>query len=111
MYMVILERSIPCGKLAIFLLFLLAIVRNAKVPYFIRFNALQALLIDIGVILISYAFRIILQPIGEEVILSTLSSTVLIAMLSTLIFAVIECCQGKEPDLPGISQAVRMQLY
>ena len=34
-----------------------------------------------------------------------------VAVLAVVIFALIECLRGKEPDLPGISQAVRMQLY
>ena len=42
--------------------------------------------------------------------LRTLTSTVLVAMLAIVIFALIECLRGREPDLPGISQAVRMQL-
>jgi hypothetical protein len=41
----------------------------------------------------------------------TLSSTVVIAVLAILVFAIIECLRGREPDLPGLSQAVRMQLY
>jgi hypothetical protein len=31
--------------------------------------------------------------------------------LAILLFALAECLRGREPDLPGISQAVRMQLY
>ena len=41
----------------------------------------------------------------------TASSTVLLGVLAVVIFALIECVQGREPDLPGLSQAVRMQLY
>ena len=43
--------------------------------------------------------------------LRTLSSTVVIAVLAVVIFALVECIRGREPDLPGLSQAVRMQLY
>ena len=39
------------------------------------------------------------------------SSTVVVAVLAILLFALVECWRGREPDLPGISQAVRMQLY
>ena len=88
----------------------LAVARNPRVPYFLRFNTLQALLIDIGVILISYAFQILIQPLSGKLLLSTLSSTILIGVLAIVIFAFGECLQGKEPDIPGISEAVRMQL-
>jgi hypothetical protein len=44
-------------------------------------------------------------------LVGTLSSTVVIAVLAILVFAIVECLRGREPDLPGLSQAVRMQLY
>ena len=37
--------------------------------------------------------------------------TVVVAVLAILLFSLVECLRGREPDLPGISQAVRMQLY
>ena len=107
---IIIERSIPFGNLLLFLAIFIGLVRNSKVSYFLRFNALQALLIDIGVIIINYAFTVIIQPFGKGVIIGTLSSTVLIAVLAIVIFAFGECLQGKEPELPTISEAVRMQL-
>ena len=111
MPMFLIERAIPFGSLLIFFILFIGIVRNQKIPYFIRFNTLQALLIDIGIILISYAFQILLQPLGNALIIRTLSSTILLAILTGMIFCLIECLQGKEPDLPGISQAVKMQIY
>ena len=51
-------------------------VRNPAVPYFIRFNTLQALLVDIIVVLLGYAFLILVQPLGSGLMLRTLSSTV-----------------------------------
>jgi len=61
---------------------------------------------------LSFAFSILLNPVaGGSLLIGTLSSTVLIAALAILVFALVECLRGREPDLPGISQAVRMQLY
>ncbi len=107
----LIERGIPFGSLLLFFLLFLGVTRNPKVPYFLRFNTLQALLLDIALIVISYAFRILLQPIGNALIIRTLSSTILIGIMAIVIFAIAEGLQGKEPDLPVISQAVRMQLY
>ena len=107
---IILKQGIPFGNVLLFFVLFLFIARNPKVPYFLRFNTLQALLIDIGMILISYAFQILIRPLGERLLISTLSSTVLIGILAIVIFAFGKCLQGKEPDLPGISEAVRMQL-
>ena len=46
-----------------------------------------------------------------SLLIGTLSSTIVIAVLAILVFALVECLRGREPDLPGISQAARMQLY
>ena len=109
--LVLLERGIPFGNLLVFFLLFLAVVRNPNVPYFLRFNTLQALLVDIIVVILGYAFGILIQPLGGALMFRTLSSTVVVAVLAVLIFAWIECVRGREPDLPGLSQAVRMQLY
>ena len=108
----VIEQIIPfgLGSIVIFLALFIAVARNPKVPYFLRFNTLQALLLNIAIFLLSYAFQIFIQPLGGKLIVSTLSSTILIGVLAIVIFAFGECLQGKEPDLPGISEAVRMQL-
>ena len=109
-----LERSIPfgLGGLLLFIVLFYAVVRNPNVPYFLRFNALQALLTDIALIVLSIGFRLLLQPIAAgSLLLGTLSSAVVVAVLAILLFSLVECLRGREPDLPGISQAVRMQLY
>lgn len=104
------ERGIPFGGFLLFLVLFLAVARNPKVAYFVRFNTLQAILLDIGIIVVNYAFQIILLPLGASLIVRTLSSTVFLGILTIVIFAFIECLQGKEPDLPGISEAVKIQL-
>ena len=109
-----LERSVPfgLGGLLLFFVLFLAVVRNPNVPYFVRFNALQALLTDIALIVLSIGFRLVLAPLAAgSLLLGTLTSTVVIAVLAILLFAWVECLRGREPDLPGISQAARMQLY
>ena len=110
----LLERSVPfgLGGLLLFFVLFLAVVRNPNVPYFLRFNTLQALLTDIVIMVLGFAFGILLRPIaGGSLLVSTLSSTIVLAVLAILLFALVECWRGREPDLPGISQAVRMQLY
>ena len=110
----LLERSVPfgLGGLLLFFVLFLAVVRNPNVPYFLRFNTLQALLTDIIIMVLGFAFGILLRPIaGGSLLVSTLSSTIVVAVLAILLFALVECWRGREPDLPGISQAVRMQLY
>jgi hypothetical protein len=60
----LLQQAVPFGGFVLFLVLFLAVVRNTKVPYLIRFNVLQAILVDILLILISLAFSVLLAPLG-----------------------------------------------
>ena len=106
----IIERSIPFGNLLLFLAIFIGLVRNNKVSYFVRFNALQSLLINIGIIIINFIFQIFFSPFGNSLIIRTLSSTLFISVFSMIAFCVWSCTQGNEPNLPGISEATKMQL-
>ena len=106
----IIERSIPFGNLLLFLAIFIGLVRNNKVSYFLRFNALQSLLINIGIIIINFIFQIFFSPFGNSLIIRTFSSTLFISIFSMIAYCVWSCTQGNEPNLPGISEATKMQL-
>ena len=106
----LIERSIPFGNLLLFLAIFLGLVRNIKVSYFLRFNALQSLLINIGIIIVSFIFEIIFSPFSNSLIIRTFSTTLLISLFSMIVYCAWSCTQGNEPDLPGISKATKMQL-
>tara|TARA_B100000579_G_C22616679_1_gene749904 strand:- start:247 stop:711 length:465 start_codon:yes stop_codon:yes gene_type:complete len=107
---ILLERSIPFGNLFLFLAIFLGLVRNNKISYFLRFNALQSLLINIGIIIISFIFKTIFNPFSNSLIIRTFSSTLLISIFLVIIYCSWSCIKGNEPKLPGISQATEMQL-
>jgi hypothetical protein len=107
----VLEQAVPFGGLVLFLLLFLVVVRNAQVPYLIRFNVLQAILIDIVLVLLSLAFQMLLAPLGGGFAVRTLSNTIFLGTLLLVAFAVVQCLRGKEADIPTVSEAVRMQLY
>ena len=98
----IIEKSLPFGGFLLFIILFAGLVRNPKVPYFVRYNACQALLIDIALIIISYLLRIF--PIVE------LGSFVFIFTLSIFIYSISQCIYGVEPEIPLISKSVRMQI-
>ncbi len=106
-----LQRLIPFGSFLLFLVLFLAVVRNPRVPYFVRFNVLQAILLDIVLVLLSLAFSVLLQPLGAGFALRTLSNTVFLGALLLVVFAVVQSVRGREADIPTVSEAVRMQLY
>ena len=107
---ILIERTLPFGSLILFLIIFIGLVRNSKISYFLRFNALQSLLINIGVIIIGYVFQIFLSPFSNLLIIRTLTNTLLISLFSIIIYCVWSCIKGNEPNLPGISQATKMQL-
>ena len=107
---ILIERSIPFGSLLLFLAIFIGLVRNSKVKYFLRFNALQSLIINIGIIILSFIYEIIFSPFLNTLIIRTFSSTLLISIFAIVIYCAWSCIQGNEPDLPGISEATKMQL-
>ena len=98
----IIEESLPFGGLLLFLIIFAGVVRNPKVPYFVRYNACQALLLDIALIIFSYLLRIL--PLFE------FGSIVFISILSIFIYSIYQCINGIEPEIPFISKSVRMQI-
>ncbi|MBM5791650.1 MAG: hypothetical protein FJ053_07750 [Cyanobacteria bacterium M_surface_10_m1_298] len=108
--LVLLEQAVPFGGFILFLVLFLAVVRNPQVPYFVRFNVLQAILLDIVLIVVSLAFNLVLAPLGGTFAVRTLANSVFLGMLVLVAFALVQCLRGKEADLPTLSEAVRMQL-
>ena len=98
----IIEESLPFGGFLLFIILFAGLARNPKVPYFVRYNACQALLIDIALIIISYCLRIF--PIVE------LGSIIFIFTLCIFIYSISQCIYGVEPEIPLISKSVRMQI-
>ncbi len=96
------EKSLPFGGFLLFIILFAGLARNPKVPYFVRYNACQALLIDIALIIISYLLRIF--PIVE------LGSIIFIFTLCIFIYSISQCIYGVEPEIPFISKSVRMQI-
>ena len=98
----IIERSLPFGGLLFFLILFAGVVRNPNVPYFVRYNACQALLLDIALIIINYLLRIL--PVAE------FSLIVFVLTLCIFLFSIFQCIKGVEPEIPFISRSVRMQV-
>ena len=99
----LIEKSLPFGNLILFIILFAGIVRNSNIPYFVRFNGCQALLLDISLIIFSYLLRIFQ--------FTELGIFLFISVLAVFIYSVIECIYGVEPEIPFISKSVRMQIY
>ena len=100
--MILIENSLPFGGLLLFLIIFAGVVRNPKIPYFIRFNSCQALLLEIALLILSYVLRIIqFNELGLLLFIST---------VAIFIFSFVQCLYGIEPEIPFISKSARMQI-
>ena len=106
----LLQQAVPFGGFILFLVLFLAVVRNPRVPVYIRFNTLQAILLDIVLVVVSLAFNLVLAPLGDNIGVRTLANAVYLGVLLLVLFSLLQCLRGKEADIPALSEAVRMQL-
>ena len=98
----IIEKSLPFGGVLLFFIIFAGVVRNPNIPYFVRFNACQALLLNIALIIISYILRIF--PLYE------IGLIIFVVTLTIFLFSVFQCINGIEPEIPFVSGSVRMQV-
>ncbi|HYX12837.1 MAG TPA: Tic20 family protein [Nostoc sp.] len=97
------------GMIIFFALFLL-VVRNEKISHFIRFNTMQAILLDIIIFLFSILTDVVgLVPSGGFAI-QTLSTTIFIGIVGAAAYSVIQSVSGRYAEIPAISDAVYMQV-
>ncbi|MBW4643928.1 MAG: hypothetical protein KME23_13210 [Goleter apudmare HA4340-LM2] len=97
------------GQLIVFFALFILVVRNEKVSHFIRFNTMQAILLDIIVFLCSIVLRIVALP-GLDFAVQTLASTVFLGIVAAVVYSVAQSLAGRYAEIPAISDAVYMQV-
>jgi len=100
---------IPVSLIIFFALFAL-VVRNEKIAHFIRFNTMQAILLDIVIFLCSLLLRLLSFIPGTAFTSETLSSTIFLGTLIAVIYAVFQSLLGRYAEIPAISEAVYTQV-
>ncbi|GFE71460.1 Tic20 family protein [Chroococcus sp. FPU101] len=105
-----LVNSIPFGNLILFFVLFLAVVRNPKISHFIRFNTMQAILIDILVFLVGLVLSVLLRGTGGGLLTETLFNVIFLGTLAACIYSVIQSISGKYAEIPTISEAAYMQV-
>jgi len=102
-------RDIPFLGLIIFFALFLLVVRNNNISHFIRFNTMQAILLDIVLILCGLILSILGSTLGGF-ILETLSNMIFLGILGAFIYTVVQSAMGRYAEIPTISDAVYMQV-
>lgn len=101
--------SFPFAGLIIFFVLYAAVVRNSRISHFIRFNTLQAILIDIALVLFGILIRFFGFG-GGGILVETLSNVAFLGTLVACIYAMVQSVLGRYAELPTISQAAYSQL-
>ncbi len=94
----------------IFIALFALVVRNEKIPHFIRFNAMQAILLDIVIFLCSLLLKLLSFFPGASFTTQTLSSTIFLGTFIAVIYAVFQSLLGRYAEIPAISEAVYTQV-
>jgi hypothetical protein len=103
-------QTIPFADLVVFFLLFFLVVRNEKILHFIRFNTMQALLLDILLFLCSLVSQFLLQPLGTNLVTETLLSVVFLATLAACGYSVVQSLLGRYAEIPTLSEAAYAQI-
>jgi uncharacterized membrane protein len=107
---IVLYNQIPFAGIVVFFALFFLVVRNEKVPHFIRFNTMQALLVDILLVIANLIFPILSQMGGLSLMVTALASTVFLGVLAIFIFSVVQSLRGIYAEIPTLSDAVYSQV-
>ncbi|MDH6060231.1 hypothetical protein NWP17_07240 [Chrysosporum bergii ANA360D] len=103
-------RTIPFATLIIFLALFFLVVRNEKISHFIRFNTMQAILLDIVIFLCSILLEILSPVPGAGFAIETLANTIFLGIVVAVVYSVAQSLFGRYAEIPAISDAVYMQV-
>lgn len=102
--------NVPYMGLIVFFALFILVVRNEKINHFIRFNTMQAILLDI----IIFLLRVLINVVGVIDIAGfatqTLSTIIFIGIMVAVTYSVFQSLLGRYAEIPSISDAVYTQV-
>ena len=96
--------------LIVFFLCFLAIVKNTKLHHFIRFNTMQAVMLDIVVMLFNILRAYFPAEIRWSVIMNLFDKVAFLCCMATILYGVWFTLRGFYADIPFVSEAVYIQV-
>ncbi|NEQ89035.1 MAG: hypothetical protein F6K26_56915 [Moorea sp. SIO2I5] len=102
--------GLPLVGLIIFFVLFLAVVRNPKISHFVRFNTMQAILLDILLVLCGLLLPILVQALGVNLLTETLYNIVFLGILAACGYSMVQSLMGRYAEIPSLSQAVYSQV-
>jgi uncharacterized membrane protein len=101
--------AIPFAELIIFFGLYFLVIRNENISHFIRFNAMQAILLDLILILCGLILGIVSGGMSAFIV-ETISNTIFLGIFAAFVYVVVQSVRGQYAEIPGISDAVYMQV-
>ena len=98
------------GQIIVFFALFILVVRNEKINHFIRFNTMQAILLDIVIFLCSIVLRVLSPVPGAGFAIETLANTIFLGIVAAVGYTVFQSLMGRYAEIPAISDAVNMQV-
>ena len=109
--LIALEFSLPFAGLIVFFGLWFGIVRSDRFSYFVRFNTMQAILLDILLIVCSLIIGILVPGLGRNnLLIETLNNTIFIGTLTACFYCIVQSARGLQAEIPAISEAVSSQI-
>ena len=100
----------PFAGIIIFFVLFLAVVRNSRVSHFIRFNTMQAILLDIFLILVGLVLQILVRGIGVNLLTETIYNVIFLGTLAACFYGIVQSARGQYAEIPTISEAAYAQV-
>ncbi|CAA2972205.1 protein TIC 20-v, chloroplastic-like [Olea europaea var. sylvestris] len=104
-------KSFPFNGFLVFLTLYFVVVRNRNFSRYVRFNTMQAIVLDVLLIFPEFLERTFnpRDGVGLELMMS-LDSTVFLFLLVCLIYGSSSCLFGQVPRLPLVAEAADRQV-
>ena len=98
------------GGLIVFFALYLAVVRNNKISHFIRYNAMQAIMLNIALSLLSLVFFRTGIFSALPIVILTLQNVIFTVVLAICIYSIVQSVRGLYAEIPNFSQFVYNQV-
>ncbi|XP_058112461.1 protein TIC 20-v, chloroplastic [Magnolia sinica] len=104
-------KSFPLNGFLVFLTLYFIVVRNPNFSRYVRFNTMQALVLDVLLIFPDLLERTFSpkEGLGLDIVMS-LDSTVFLFLLVCLVYGSTSCLLGQVPRLPIVAEAADRQV-
>lgn len=102
--------GVEYAGLIIFFALILLVIRNERINHFIRFNTMQAIILNIVSFLFGLLSRVLAAVGIQGLVTQTLGTTVFLGILVSVVYSVAQNFMGRYAEIPVISDAVYAQV-